>query len=215
MIKFTLRPLPAAAALAVAAGLLSGCAHERTAYEPKPDVIKHAMSAFKRDFDAKGIAKLDRLNTDKLQDICNATNSKPTPDMAAVVEGEQLAAVKLPADGKLLGDWKAGEKLAQSGRGMTWSDKAGIPNGGNCYNCHQIAPAELSFGTIGPSLKGYGKLRGNSPEIQKYTYSKIFNAKAFNACSAMPRFGHSGALTETQIKDLVALLLDPASPVNK
>lgn len=213
--KKTMHYPASATAVLAAAALLAGCAHERAAYEPSPEVVKHAMSAFKRDFDAKGIAGLDRLNTDKLQDVCNATNSKPSPDMGAVLEGEQMAAVKLPADGKLLGDWKKGESLAQSGRGMTWSDKAGIPNGGNCYNCHQIAPAELSFGTIGPSLKGYGKLRGNSPEIQKYTFQKIYNAKAFNACSAMPRFGHRGALTESQIKDLVALLLDPASPVNK
>ena len=45
--------------------------------------------------------------------------------------------------------------------------------------------------------------------------TKIYNAKAFNLCSTMPRFGHSGTLTEKQIKDLVALLLDPNSPVNK
>ncbi|MEO8136346.1 MAG: sulfur oxidation c-type cytochrome SoxX, partial [Betaproteobacteria bacterium] len=31
----------------------------------------------------------------------------------------------------------------------------------------------------------------------------------------MPRFGHNGILTEKQIKDVVALLLDPESPVNK
>lgn len=210
-----LSPLASVAALAVASALIAGCATERTAYAPTPDVIKHAMAAFKRDFDAKGIAKLDRLNTDKLQDVCNSTNNKPTPEMAAVVEGEQAAEIKLPANGKLLGEWQDGEKLAQSGRGMTWSDKAGIPNGGNCYNCHQISPKELSYGTIGPSLLHFGKLRGNSPEIQKYTYSKIYNSKAFNACSAMPRFGHSGALTEEQIRDLVALLLDPASPVNQ
>jgi len=73
----------------------------------------------------------------------------------------------------------------------------------------------LSFGTIGPSLYHYGKTRGNTAEIQKYTYGKIFNAKAYNLCTNMPRFGHFGILTEQQIKDLVALLLDPESPVNK
>ena len=87
--------------------------------------------------------------------------------------------------------------------------------GGNCYNCHQIAPKELSFGTVGPSLYQFGKLRGNGPDIQKYVYGKIFNAKAFNLCSEMPRFGHVGALNEQQIRHLVALLLDPESPVNK
>ena len=31
----------------------------------------------------------------------------------------------------------------------------------------------------------------------------------------MPRFGHQGILTEEQLKHVVALLLDPESPVNK
>ncbi len=174
-----------------------------------------AYAAVQRDFQPRGIAGTERTIPDGLQAICNRTGNNPKGDIVKQLEADQQATVKLPADGKLLGDWKAGERLAQSGRGMTWSDKAGDPNGGNCYNCHQISPAELSFGTIGPSLKGYGKLRGNSAEIQKYTYSKIYNAKAFNVCSEMPRFGSSGALTEKQIKDLVALLLDPESPVNK
>jgi L-cysteine S-thiosulfotransferase len=58
-------------------------------------------------------------------------------------------------------------------------------------------------------------VRGNTPEMQKYTFAKIYNAEGFNACSSMPRFGHQGILTEQQIKDVVALLMDPASPVNK
>jgi sulfur-oxidizing protein SoxX len=131
------------------------------------------------------------------------------------MQNEQLATVKYPADGVLMGDWKKGESLAQSGRGFTWTDKPGLPVGGNCYNCHQISPKEISFGTIGPSLFQIGKIRGNTPEMQKYVYSKIYNAKGYNLCSDMPRFGHVGALTPEQIKDLVALLLDPESPVNK
>jgi sulfur-oxidizing protein SoxX len=114
-----------------------------------------------------------------------------------------------------MGDYKSGENIAQSGRGFTWSDKPENPAGGNCYNCHQISPKETSFGTLGPSLYQFGKLRGSGPDMQKYVYSKIYNAKAFLACSNMPRFGHAGALTEQQIMDLVALLLDPESPVNK
>ena len=65
--------------------------------------------------------------------------------------------VQWPKDGVYLGDWKAGEKLAQDGRGMTWSDEAGKPGGGNCYNCHQMTKAEISFGTLGPSLYHYGE----------------------------------------------------------
>jgi sulfur-oxidizing protein SoxX len=118
-------------------------------------------------------------------------------------------------EGSLIGDWKKGEAIAQSGRGMTWNDKAGEPSGGSCYNCHQLSPREMSHGTIGPSLKGFGKTRGNGTDIQRYVYGKIYNAKAFNLCTQMPRFGASGTLTPQQINDLVGLLLDPASPVNQ
>lgn len=168
-----------------------------------------------QDFKAHGIAGLERLQEDSVQAACNHLGKSAPRSVVQALEQAQLAAIKLPADGKFLGDWKSGEKIAQNGRGMMWSDKAGAENGGNCYNCHQLSKAETSFGTIGPSLNQYGAQRGNSPEIQKYTYSKIFNAKAYNLCSTMPRFGHVGALTEKQIKDLVALLLDPESPVNK
>ncbi|PWB39803.1 MAG: sulfur oxidation c-type cytochrome SoxX [Rhodocyclales bacterium] len=173
-----------------------------------------AVAMMKRDFKAKGIATTDRLHEDGVQAICNRSGDNPPKDIAARLEKDQLESVKYPADGKLMGDWKAGEKLAQSGRGMTWSDKAGVPGGGNCYNCHQISPTEMSFGTIGPSLYQFGKTRGNTPDMQKYVYGKIWNAKAYNLCSQMPRFGHVNALNEKQIKDLVALLLDPQSPVN-
>jgi len=174
-----------------------------------------AIETIKRDFEPRGQADLDRLAEDGLQAICNRTNNDPKGDIVKVLEADQIAGIQYPADGKLMGDWKKGERLAQSGRGFTWSDKPGLPVGGNCYNCHQISPKEQAFGTVGPSLYQYGKQRGNTPEMQKYTYNKIFNSKSYNVCSDMPRFGHVGALKPDQIKDLVALLLDPESLVNK
>jgi sulfur-oxidizing protein SoxX len=78
-----------------------------------------------------------------------------------------------------------------------------------------LSKAEISFGTIGPSLYNFGKLRGASEAIQRYAYGKIYNPQAFSACSNMPRFGHNRILTPEQMKHLTALLLDPASPVNQ
>jgi len=179
------------------------------------DYRSQALSMMNRDFHSKGIAHKDRLNEDALQLVCNRSDNNPPKGITERLQQDQLEAIKYPADGKLLGDWKSGEKIAQTGRGMTWSDKAGEANGGSCYNCHEIGPNETSFGTIGNSLRHFGKTRGNTAEMQKYVYGKIYNAKAFNLCSKMPRFGHSETLTEKQIKDLVALLLDPNSPVNK
>ena len=179
------------------------------------DYRAQAVAVFKQDFQTRGQASADRVAEDGLQAICNHTGNQPPEAIRKQMEADQLAAVKLPADGKLMGDWKKGENLAQSGRGFTWSDKPGLPVGGNCYNCHQISPKETAYGTVGPSLLGYGKTRGNSLGLQQYVYNKIYNAKSYNLCSEMPRFGHVGALEPTQIKDLVALLLDPESPVNK
>ena len=169
-------------------------------------------------YQTKGIANVDRLKQDDTQKLCSNPVTAYSEKNAALrekLQAENQASIKYPADGKMMGDWKNGEKIAQSGKGLTWSDKAGEANGGNCYNCHQITKQELSYGTIGPSLYNYGKLRGNSEEIVKYTWGKIYNAKATNLCSLMPRAGSMGILTEAQIRDLVALLLDPESPVNK
>jgi sulfur-oxidizing protein SoxX len=192
------------------AAIAAGCA----ATKDDQTYRTEAQQLIKHDFQARGIATLDRVNQDELQRICSEYSNRPPPEVAKRIEAAQLASIKYPADGKLLGDWKRGERLAQSGRGMTWSDKPGV-HGGSCYNCHQIAPQTTSFGTVGPSLYQFGKLRGYGPDIQKYAYARIYNSKAFSACSAMPRFGHFGALTEQEIKDLVALLVDPNSPVNK
>jgi sulfur-oxidizing protein SoxX len=180
---------------------------------------ERAIALMERDFHAQGIAGMDRLKEDAVMAACNKYNDNPPADVAKKLQAEQYAAVKWPADGKFLGDWKAGEKLAQRGRAFTWRDKLdktsrGEPNGGGCYNCHQIGPDTTSFGTIGPSLYNFAKLRGYGADIQRYAYAKIYNAKAYSVCSQMPRFGHVGALQEQAIKDITALLMDPNSPVN-
>ena len=193
--------------LAAAAALLASCATPTRDYGPD------ALAMMKRDFHAQGSAGMDRLSEDSVQAMCNKHQDNPPQDVAAKLEKEQIAAIKWPADGKLVGDWKSGEKIAQNGQGMAWNDKGGV--GGSCYNCHQIGPGESSFGTLGPSLRHFAKLRGYGADIQRYAYGKIYNAKAYNLCSQMPRFGHVRALTEQQMKDLTALLMDPASPVNQ
>lgn len=197
-------------AAAVAALIVVGCAGMPQVSEEK------AASVLKASFNERGQAKLDRLDQDDVQKACSRDDGKqPEKTVLDALEKAQLAAIKYPADGKLLGDWRAGERIAQTGTGKQYSDNPTVPSGANCYACHQLTPQEISFGTIGPSLLGYGKIRGNSEAIQKYTYGKIYNSNAYTACSNMPRFGHQSILTEQQLKDVTALLLDPESPVNK
>ena len=169
-------------------------------------------------FRAEGIAGLDRIQQDETQKFCSDpvfANSKQGEKMRDKIQKINMASIKQPSDGKYIGDWKKGEAIAQSGRGATWTDKADTVVGGGCYNCHQIDAKEISYGNIGPSLTGYGKLRGYSQEVVTYTWNRINNSKAYNACSNMPRFAHFKLLNEQQIQDVMALLLDPASPVNQ
>ena len=205
--KIITRTLIGAGALAT----IAGCASISDAR-----YAQQAAEVLRASFKERGQAGLDRLTQDQPQAVCSVeADKKPPVAELERMEKAQQALLKYPADGKLLGDWREGEKIAQSGVGKQFSDNPTSPAGGNCYACHQMSPAEISFGTIGPSLLGYGKLRGNSEAMQRVTYGKIYNPQAFMACSNMPRFGHNGILTEQQIKHVTALLLDADSPVNK
>jgi L-cysteine S-thiosulfotransferase len=200
----------AAAVLAVPA-ILDGCATAPSDAE----VSAKAAAVLKASFKEQGQAKLDRLDQDDMQKACSQYAGKAPPKDVERIEKANFASIQWPADGKYVGDWKNGEKIAQEGRGMQYSDDPKIPAGANCYACHQLAPQELSYGTIGPSLYQFGKARGYTDEMRKYAYGKVYNADAYSACTNMPRFGHKGILTDQQIRDVVALLMDPASPVNK
>ncbi len=181
----------------------------------KEDYAQATLHLLQADFKSRGPASLEKiLQRDAAQAACS--DAAPIDaTKAAEIERSQLALIKYPQDKNWLGDWKKGEAIAQNGRGMQSSDALGAVNGGNCYACHQISKAEISFGNIGPSLYQYAKLRGDSEELRRYTWGKIYNSQAYRACSNMPRFGHNGILSEAQIKDVMALLLDPASPVNQ
>jgi len=187
--------------------LFSGAAFAESGSQKVQNVLQ-------RDFHARGQATMDRVVQDGLQRVCTESRDRPPAAVAKTLEADQMKTIAFPG-GSLVGDWQRGERIAQGGRGLTWSDRAGAPGDGSCYNCHQLSPKEPSHGTLGPSLYRFGAVRGNTPEMQRYVYGKIYNAKAYNLCSQMPRLGHSGTLTAEQIKDLVGLLLDPASPVNR
>ena len=207
-----LKQLLAATGFIFAAGLVQTPALAQQKNDPKFNKL------IQDSFRADGIAGLDRIDQDATQKFCSDpkfADSKQGQAMREKIQKINMDSIKQPSDGKYIGDWKNGERIAQSGRGATWSDKADTPIGGGCYNCHQIDAKEISYGNIGPSLTGYGKMRGYSPEVVTYTWNRINNSKAYNACSNMPRFAHFKLLNEKQMQDVMALLLDPESPVNK
>jgi sulfur-oxidizing protein SoxX len=206
-------------ALGATTVLLAGCATGPSSAE----LDAQATAMMKAGFREQGIAKLDRIQQDLGQSACSS-DKPPSEAVARQVEAEAYASIQWPKGGWYIGDWRKGEALSQNGRGMTWTDNSTDPknNGAQCYNCHQIDKKEISYGTIGPSLWNYGKIRGvkditdpaSAPIIQ-YTWGKLWNSKAASACSNMPRFGHAKLMNEEQIRDVMALLLDPKSPVNQ
>ena len=209
----------AALVLVVAAGT-SALPLTASAQTAKTAAIKHPDAAvvdayLKSTFGKAPPEWQARIEPDETLKTCNHfRNDVPSAEADKIIKRE-LAKVVFPADGKLLGDWTEGKKIANNGRGGQFSDKENAVNGGNCYACHQLELAEVSYGTLGPSLTSYGKDRKFDPAEAKQAYTKIYNSQAVVACSNMPRFGANKFLTEKQIKDIVALLFDPESPVNK
>ncbi len=178
------------------------------------DLAQRAEAAFVSSFAGGDPAMLARTGVqDEVQRLCSEHRNSPPAALAQAIERTQRAAIRYPAS--LIGDWREGKRIAEDFTGLRYDDKTGAPNGGNCYACHQLAPQELAFGTVGPSLLAYGKSRGWGVAAQQRVYDRIYNSQALVACSAMPRFGHNGVLTPEQIAHLVALLLDPTSEVNR
>lgn len=170
----------------------------------------------------EGKTGLDRMTQDKLQKTCSRLRAgeQVPPAVAAEIAAEARASIRYPEGGIKLGNWEEGAKLADNGFGYRLSpagsdDHSKVVPGANCYACHQMDPRSVTYGTIGPSLSRYGAIRGNTEATRKWVYEIISDPHAYFPCTRMPRFGHNGVLTEAQISDVMAYLLDPESTVNK
>ncbi|HEV2510964.1 sulfur oxidation c-type cytochrome SoxX [Bosea sp. (in: a-proteobacteria)] len=194
------------AALLLASGAAS--AQERPAQAVIDAYLKSTFGKASAEWQA-------RIKPDDSLAVCNTTRNNPSSAESDAMLKRESARVVYPADGKFLGDWKKGYQVANNGRGGQFSDPPGTVAGGNCFACHQLDPKEVSYGTLGPSLSAYGKDRKYDPETIKDAYTKIYNSMAVVPCSNMPRFGVNKVLDEQQIKDVMAYLFDPESPVNK
>ena len=115
MQKSTIATLLAAPVLVLS---LSACVSSL----PSAEYDRITAEVVKASFQDKGIAKVDRLVQDDANRECAAADvaGKPIDEkVAKAIEEAEMKTVKWPSDGKFLGDWKEGEKIAQSGRGLT------------------------------------------------------------------------------------------------
>ena len=200
------------AALVLAAGFSTTTASAQTAKAPDPALVDAYM---KSTFGKAPPEWQARIEPDETLKTCNSYHNEVPSAEAEKITAREMARVVYPADGKFLGNWKEGAKIANNGRGGQFSDPPDTVAGGNCYACHQMEQKEVSYGTLGPSLTNYGKDRKYDPQEIKNAFTKVYDSQAVFACSNMPRFGVNKVLSEQQIKDIVAFLFDPESPVNK
>jgi L-cysteine S-thiosulfotransferase len=160
-----------------------------------------------------------RTIQDADQKLCSKiAGEKPAAEEAAQIVRSARASIRYPDSGRLAGDWKVGEQLANSAAGMRVREgrvEKVKENGALCINCHALDPREVNAGNLGPPLTGYGLRYGNTEAAVKYAYEKIYNAWVYFPCSNMPRLGHNGYLTPQQIAHVVAYLVDPQSPLNR
>ena len=201
----------AAAAVIIALSAMPVLAQQPPAVDPArlDAAVKSAFPTAPADWQS-------RLVPDETMRQCSAHRNSPPKAIAEAIKQREKATIAYPPDGQMLGDWRKGEAIAQSGYGGRFTDyPPRTANGGNCYACHQMTKQEVSYGTLGPPLLQYGKLRNFSDADTKAVYEKIYNSHAGFPCSNMPRFGASKILSVEQIKHLVALLMSPDSPVNQ
>ena len=193
------------------------------AQNPLPKITERDFQAAARSsFQVNNQAEFDRLNDPTLA-ACNRSQDNPSAKEVDAIVKRELKSIRYPQHGQLMGDWTKGKQWVE----MTHGGRIGVPgfrdadnphhaNGANCYACHAIDPSFPQNGNMGPELLNYGQIRGVSPEVIKYTYDKVFNAKSMNPCSLMPRYGGDNRLlTPDQVADIVAFLLSPESPVNQ
>ena len=218
------------AAFAAIVLLVGGCAAPEASDRGDADLTKMSAeelaeylvfetNSFRHDMEAQeGGTVRQRMVQDDMEKICSETRNEPSPEQAGKIISDARASIQYPDGGIRLGDWRKGAELSWSGFGFRVAhrvdDHSQREVGGNCYNCHTMSP-DRPGGNLGPSLTGYGKQRGNNEATRRFVYEMIYNPHVYFPCTHMPRMGHTGLLTQTQIADIMAYILDPESPVNQ
>ena len=154
---------------------------------------------------------------DRTQRDCTQYGNNPPDREAVAIMEREWRAIVYPADGVVFGDWQRGAELARDAAAATNGLGAKSVMGGQCATCHQLegsATDAVDQNKSGPALTGYGRNRAFAAAEAKLLYEQIYSSNAVIACSIMPRFGAHKVLTPEQIRDIVAYLLSPQSPVN-
>jgi len=153
-------------AVSVAAVAAAGCA----ALAPTPDYDALTKQLVERSFRSEGIATVDRLQQDASNAECSKSLGQPLPEAKAdAIMKAALASVKQPSDGVYVGDWQAGERLAQSGRGMTWSDPSAATSRGKKSESVQSSTTRTFLFSVGSCRRWYVRATNHAGNPRRRT----------------------------------------------
>jgi L-cysteine S-thiosulfotransferase len=169
---------------------------------PRPPNSTQALAMMKASFRDQGIAKVDRIQQDLGQSPARRT-SRPARPWPSRSMAEAWPASSGPPAASTSATGARARSLAQNGRGMTWTDTSTAPRptaavlqlppdqqGRDLLRHHRPQPVQLRQEPRREDVR-----RPAAQPIVEYTWGKLWNSKAYNACSNMPRFGHAGLLT--------------------
>ena len=100
--------------IAIAAVVLAGTAGSSAQQKPAVDTAK-IDAAIAAAFPTAPADWKSRLDQDESMKECSIHENSPPKAVADAIQKREKTRIEYPADGKLVGDWKAGERLAQSG----------------------------------------------------------------------------------------------------
>ena len=112
----------------IAVLVLAGCASAVSDDEAR----QRAESVFRESFTHGNRQMAARVEQqDEVQALCTRYRNELPKEVADRIERSQSAGIRYPAAGKFAGDWRMGEKIAQDGYGMRFTDPdTKRPNGG-------------------------------------------------------------------------------------
>lgn len=163
------------------------------------------------------------MSQDTTQRECTRHADRPPDAVAVAIMQREWRSITYPKGAIAGGDWRRGEILARSGAAPRMSDSQDAERSGPaapaCAACHLLDRRDSSKSAggqrTGPSLVGYGSRKTWSEQSTSLLYEQIYNSNAVIACSAMPRYGAQKLLSPDDIRDIVAYLVSPDSPVNR
>ena len=147
---------------------------------------------------------------------CSQYRNVPPKAVADAIVAREKAAIVYPADGKLMGDWKKGEKLAQSGYGWRFTDyppRAAERRQLLCLPPARRQGAELRHAGAEPAGVRQDPQDSPRPTSRPSTSGSTTRMPRSRARTC-PAWGQQVPYVD-QIKDLVAYVMSPESPVNK